>query len=120
MISTYIWIAIFGSLGAISRFQLSIWFNGSEGFPFGTLIANILGCLLLGFCTSLSETYLDGPLKKGITAGFMGSLTTFSTFSMESIQLFEQSPTQGSIYFICQIGLGFLGAGLGYFLGKLC
>ena len=116
---TYIWIAIFGSLGAISRYQISLWFNPADGFPMGTLIANVLGCIFLGFCTSLSETYLDGPLKKGLTTGFMGSLTTFSTFSMESIQLFEQSSTQGFLYFVAQISLGFLGAMIGYTLGKL-
>jgi len=119
MISNYLWIAFFGSIGAISRFQLSLWFNHSGGFPVGTLMANVVGCLFLGFLTSLSETYLEGPLKKGLTTGLMGSLTTFSTFSMESIQLFEQSPSQGGLYFLCQIGMGFSAAWIGYLLGRL-
>ena len=75
MISAYIWVGFLGSLGAISRFQISLWLNPSEGFPIGTLLANVIGCLLLGFCTSLSESHLDGPLKKGVTTGFLGSLT---------------------------------------------
>ena len=119
MYITYLWVAFLGSLGALSRFQISLWFNSSDGFPFGTLIANVLGCVLLGFCTSLSEQYLSGSLKKGVTAGFLGSLTTFSTFSIESIQLFEQSEMQGLLYFMAQIVLGFSAAAIGYYLGKL-
>ena len=115
---TYFWVALLGSLGALSRFQISLWLNPQGGFPYGTLFANVLGCILLGFCTSLSENYLDGALRKGVTAGFLGSLTTFSTFSMESIQLFEQNEFQGLIYFVLQIVLGFSGAAVGYTLGK--
>ena len=118
MISTYIWVALLGSLGALSRFQISLWLNSPEGFPLGTLVVNVIGCLLLGLCTSISEAYLEGPLKKGIMTGFLGSLTTFSTFSMETIQLFEQSPNQGLLYVASQLILGFVAAWIGFMIGK--
>ena len=118
VLSTYIWVGLFGSLGALARFQISTWLNHPEGFPMGTLLVNVIGCLLLGFCTSLSETYLDGAIKKGVVTGFLGSLTTFSTFSMETIQLFEHNPNQGFLYFFSQLLLGFLAAWLGFWIGK--
>ncbi|WP_422879880.1 fluoride efflux transporter CrcB [Moorella stamsii] len=87
----YIYIGIFGFLGAIARFELGrfiaiLW---PSTFPLGTLIINILGCFAMGFILtySLERLTLSPELRLGITTGFVGAFTTFSTFSVETITL---------------------------------
>ncbi|KYH32967.1 fluoride efflux transporter CrcB [Neomoorella mulderi] len=87
----YIYIGIFGFLGAIARFELGrfiaiLW---PSTFPLGTLIINILGCFAMGFILtySLERLTLSPELRLGITTGFIGAFTTFSTFSVETITL---------------------------------
>jgi CrcB protein len=77
-----------GGIGALSRYGvslLSIRFFGT-GFPFGTLIVNLAGCLLIGFSFSLAEQKLISPeFRLFFVTGFLGALTTFSTYSVESV-----------------------------------
>lgn len=90
----YLFIALGGALGACLRFFLSqqalIWFGKS--FPFGTLLVNILGSALIGFLyTLISHGYVQPtPWKTFLGIGFLGALTTFSTFSMDTLLLLEQ------------------------------
>lgn len=87
-------IAAAGALGALSRYGVSLlaakWLG--EDFPFGTLIVNVLGCLLLGFLAqgALGNPALSRHLKLAIGTGFLGSFTTFSTFGVETINLMER------------------------------
>lgn len=82
-----------GALGAIVRFKIrhfSEWLLG-EQFLYGTLIANVLGCFIGGFLITYWEgTNVSMTLKEGIMIGFLGALTTFSTFSLETLYLLEQ------------------------------
>ncbi len=86
-------IAAAGALGALSRYGVSLlaarWLG--EDFPFGTLIVNIIGCLLLGFLAqgALINPALSRHVKLAIGTGFLGSFTTFSTFGVETITLLE-------------------------------
>lgn len=94
-----LFIAIAGALGALSRYGISGLsyriFGGN--FPYGTFIVNIIGCLLLGFImrTSTATTLIPETWRIPIAVGFLGALTTFSTFSYETIKLIES----GSILF---------------------
>ncbi|MCC2615755.1 fluoride efflux transporter CrcB [Aestuariibacter halophilus] len=90
----YSFIALGGALGACLRFFLSQlmlqWFG--KGFPFGTLLVNIIGSFLLGLLYALIE---QGQLeivvwRTTIGIGFLGALTTFSTFSVDTLLLFQQ------------------------------
>lgn len=90
----YIFIAIGGASGACLRYFISQlmlqWFG--KGFPFGTLLVNVTGSFLLGFLYSLLE---HGQLEAGlwrttVGVGFLGALTTFSTFSVDTLMLFQQ------------------------------
>ena len=75
-----------GRAGAWCRWGLSLWFNPwFAGLPLGTLAANWLGALLMGVCLALFGHFADLPawIKLGLTTGFLGGLTTFSTFSAE-------------------------------------
>ena len=80
-----------GFFGAISRYLLSGWvqerFGG--GFPLGTLVVNVTGCLLLGAMMSLVDDHpLLSPNMRGFLAiGLLGAFTTFSTFGYETMAL---------------------------------
>ncbi|MER2492270.1 fluoride efflux transporter CrcB [Catenovulum sediminis] len=90
----YVFIALGGAFGASLRYFLSqqalIWFGKS--FPFGTLIVNIIGSLLIGFLyTLIAQGQLQIiPWRTFIGIGFLGALTTFSTFSMDTLLLMQQ------------------------------
>jgi CrcB protein len=86
-------IALFGAAGCIARYLISIWVHDTLGrsFPYGTLLVNILGAFLIGFVMefAIRSTHLSSNLRTGITIGFLGGLTTFSTFSYETFRLME-------------------------------
>ncbi len=92
-------IAICGALGCLSRYFISYWVNQmiapslpfGISFPYGTFAVNILGSFLLGLVMefSLRSTLIPPNLRVGITTGFMGGLTTFSTFSYETFRLLQ-------------------------------
>ncbi|MDE0935146.1 MAG: fluoride efflux transporter CrcB [Mariniblastus sp.] len=80
-------IGIGGALGAISRFgiaELSKRFL-PESLPFGTLIANLVGCFLIGLIMGSGHSERSEPIRLGFGIGFLGALTTFSTFGAETI-----------------------------------
>lgn len=93
-VTMYLFIALGGATGACLRYFLSQlmfqWFG--KGFPFGTLLVNIVGSFLLGFLYSLLEHgQLEAALwRTTIGMGFLGALTTFSTFSVDTLMLFQQ------------------------------
>lgn len=106
----YLYIFIGGALGALLRYGLSN-FNHGNTFPIGTLIANLGGAFLMGLITALIiNTFNQYPLiKKGITTGFLGALTTFSTFQFELVHMLEQQQyTLLIIYAIVSYVLGIL------------
>lgn len=86
-------IAAFGAAGCLARYYISIWVHDSFGraFPYGTLCVNIVGAFLIGFVMefAIKSTHLSPTLRTGITIGFLGGLTTFSTFSYETFRLLE-------------------------------
>jgi len=88
-----VFIACFGALGCLSRYYLSGWAYDLLGrrFPFGTLVVNLLGAFLIGLIMEfgLRSTALPVNLRLGLTIGFLGGLTTFSTFSYETLRLLE-------------------------------
>ncbi len=88
----YVSVAIFAFFGAITRYAISLWLTPVHGFPVATLAVNLAGCFLLAFITHyLGEvTKLPSMIITGMGTGFVGSMTTFSTFSKESWQLFKQ------------------------------
>ena len=85
-------IAVGGAFGSISRFLVAKEMGRQFGdfLPFGTLVVNMLGSLALGWLATvlLDRPEINAALRLGIAVGFLGAFTTFSTFSLESIQLF--------------------------------
>lgn len=87
-------IAAGGAAGSLLRFWMSNWVHSfaERSFPYGTLVVNVLGCLLMGFLFVLFIDRLsDNPvLRAGILIGVLGGFTTFSSFSIETFNLIEQ------------------------------
>src|SRR5487761_1237138 len=103
-------IAVLGALGALARNALDGWVAAHYGgsFPWGTLVVNVSGCLVLGFVfTLLTERYtIDPSLRFGITTGFIGAYTTFSTFSLESVRLLlDGSPRAATTNVLLNVAL---------------
>lgn len=87
-------IAVAGGLGAISRYGLScaaVRVLGSE-FPYGTLLVNILGCLLVGLLMHIGLTtdIIPQSLRLVLSVGFLGAFTTFSTFGYETVRYIQE------------------------------
>ncbi len=87
-------IALGGAVGACSRYlisELCVVLLG-RGFPFGTLTVNVIGSFAMGFLVAVleQETFATGPWKHLIGLGFLGALTTFSTFSMDNVLMIQQ------------------------------
>jgi len=86
-------IAFFCAGGGLTRYYLSGWVYSVLGraFPYGTFAVNIVGAFLIGVVMELSlrSTLISDTLRIGLTVGFMGGLTTFSTFSYETFALLE-------------------------------
>lgn len=89
-----LYLGIFGGMGCIARYMVSGWVYSLAGkaLPYGTLAVNVIGSLLLGLIMegSLRSTILSPELRFGMTVGFMGGFTTFSTFSYETVRLMEE------------------------------
>lgn len=90
---TVVAIALCGGMGCLARYFISIWMHDTFGraFPYGTLCVNIAGAFLIGFVMefTIRSTHLSPSVRTGITIGFLGGLTTFSTFSYETFRLLE-------------------------------
>lgn len=96
-------VGIGGALGAVARFVLGKWITSksSTSFPLGTLIINISGSFLLGFLFHLHSNELINNTNWALFAtGFLGSYTTFSTFSFEAVSLFINGNRKQAILYI--------------------
>jgi len=86
-------IALFCAGGGLTRYYLSGWVYSILGrtFPYGTFAVNIIGAYFIGLIMELGlrSTAIPDTIRIGLTVGFMGGLTTFSTFSYETFKLLE-------------------------------
>jgi CrcB protein len=118
-----VYIGVCGALGCLARYFVSGWtysFLG-RGLPYGTLAVNILGSFLLGLIMegSLRSSLVSAELRMGITVGFMGGFTTFSTFSFETWRLLEEgSLLQAGVNVLLNVVVCILFAALGIFLAR--
>ena len=84
-------VALGAALGALARWWAGLWLNAQwSGFPLGTLLVNCVGGLLIGIALAWFERTPDELLRLLLVTGFLGGLTTFSSFSGESLFLLHR------------------------------
>ena len=123
------WLAvgIGGFVGAIARYQisesLSQWCVEKFGraYPLGTFVVNVLGCLLIGLLMTLAiEKRFSEQTQKLLITGGLGSLTTFSTFGMDAVNLFREGKVGLAIgYTAANLVIGLIGVVAGIGLGRM-
>lgn len=90
---TFVYLAIFAIIGAFARYGQTIVVQNVMGraFPFATLSINVLGSFLMGFLffATLERINISPELRTGMLTGGLGAYTTFSTFSLETLNLIE-------------------------------
>lgn len=112
------WIALGGALGAVARFGVSLAAVQLLGprLPWGTLVVNVLGSILLGALLAWGDRsdVLDARLQGLLTTGVMGAFTTFSTFSVQTVRLVEADELGwAAANVVGNVGLSLLGAAAG-------
>ncbi len=114
-----------GFVGATGRYLLSVFaqqqFHDTH-FPYGTILANLLGCLFIGFLAGLFEMreWIHPELRLFVFVGMLGGFTTFSTFAHESFLLWEHGEVfSGFLNLGLQVVLGLFFVWLGYQLLRL-
>ncbi len=117
--TVYLAIALGGSLGAVSRYWVSsktyLWL-GTE-FPFGTLMVNISGSLIMGFLAIVltEKIVIAEEVKFALLVGFLGSYTTFSTFALDALQAFHNGAfMKVGLYIFISLSGSLVGVWMGY------
>jgi len=116
---TFVWVALGASVGAPLRFLVdrTIQTRHDTVFPWGTLTANLTGCLVLGFLVA-AATRFPVAVEAALGTGFCGALTTYSTFSYETLRLLEDGARFYAVaYVLGSLAAGFGAVGLGWTLG---
>jgi fluoride exporter len=117
----YFIVGFAGILGALFRYDLGLYIHSwwSKSFPLETLIINYLGCFILGWFTPWAKSRKNIPswIRVGFGTGFIGSFTTFSTFSVETMELLQKGLWGTAIlYVLLSLWGGLLMAWCGYSL----
>ena len=116
----FLWICLAGAAGTAVRYLIALWSAGRLGaaFPFGTLIVNVAGCFAIAavmqFALALSWST---TLRSAITIGFIGGLTTYSSFNFETTQLIETGASRVAALYAAATIAGAFAAG---WLGMMC
>jgi fluoride exporter len=112
-------VGIGGFIGAIVRYSIGNVIFIRSGFPLATLLINLLGCLFLAwfFTITARRVKMNPNLKLAIGTGFTGAFTTFSTFSVETLNLLKNGQSGFALFYVLAsifggIGLALLGAKL--------
>ncbi|MCK5580029.1 MAG: fluoride efflux transporter CrcB [Candidatus Omnitrophica bacterium] len=120
----FISLIVGGALGTMARYLMSgfVYQVCGTQFPYGTLVVNLTGCLILGFLAALTgDKFILGPQAKLLLmVGFCGAFTTFSTFMFETANLIKDGETlRAFLNVIVSVVVGFIVFRVGVFLGDI-
>lgn len=109
-----LWIMMGAFLGAISRYAVSQLVDSL--FPYATFFVNVLGSFLLGLFVGMN---IEGEVALFVTTGFLGSFTTFSTFKVDFLKLWERREKKEALFYLTGTYLiGIIAAFLGIVAGR--
>jgi len=116
-------IASGGAIGALMRFYASsgIYALLGRGFPYGTLFVNISGSLVMGllYVLFIDRLQVSPEVRSALLVGVLGAFTTFSTFSIETLNLLENGEVgKATLNIVLSVSLCLLGAWLGMLAGR--
>jgi CrcB protein len=117
-------VGVGGFAGAIARRAVDLWVSdrSGSGFPVGTLVVNLSGAFLLGvlFAWAVERDVLPREIRGPVMIGFIGAYTTFSTWMLESVRLFEDGAWQlGLLNLAGPVLLGVIAVAGGLAVGRL-
>ena len=121
---TYLAIAFGGALGALSRYGLTVSIErfNSTGFPLGTFGVNLLGSFLIGLLYIILAEKLSvaDQWRPVIITGFLGAMTTFSTFSLDALLLFQQGHYNTALFYVlCSVMICIFAAYVGMQIARI-
>ncbi len=119
-----LWVCLAGAVGTGTRYLVALWAGERFGaqFPWGTLLVNVAGCFLIGLVMQLALSLSAFPvnLRFALTTGFLGGLTTYSSFTWETTRLVQDgTPSAALLNFGLTTVGGFGAAVLGLGLARL-
>lgn len=114
----WLWLGIAGVAGTFLRFLLSGWMQHvadqrwASVFPFGTLVVNLLGCLVIGFIAPhlFERSRVSPEMRTVILIGFLGAFTTWSTFGFETVRMLNEGAFRRAAVYVLLTNLGCLSA----------
>ena len=124
MLKSILFVGIGSFAGGVLRYIISYLMknvSSYQTFPWATLIANLVGCFLIGIIFAIFSKYsnTNNPLYLLLATGFCGGFTTFSTFANESLQMIQSGNILGFVsYTLTSIILGIILVWLGYIIAK--
>jgi fluoride exporter len=118
-----IYIGIFGLLGVFGRYFIGLFFNKffQSSLPYDTFLINIVGAFVIGiiYVLGIEKAQITQELRVGIMVGFLGGFTTFSSYCLDAVRLFESYKyLQGFLYISLSPIVGTLATILGIFLAR--
>lgn len=128
MLAKFLMVALGGSLGAMARYAISLALapktpaEGSFGFPYATLLANVVGSLLIGlaYVFIVEKALVSGYYRELVIVGFLGALTTFSSFSIEVLTMIQNNQSSiALVYIVSSLIFCIVAAFLGVAIGRL-
>lgn len=117
---TWMWIALGGATGSMGRHGVNQLLGRllGQGFPWGTLAVNALGCFLLPLVL-LGPWELSRNMRLALGAGFLGAFTTFSTFGYDTLSLVDRGPAgHAALNVVANVAVGLTAAAIGWHLAR--